>query len=90
MEQREPAKEITGMTETKSDRMAEVMRRDWDERARKDAYFYIASWRKDWDEASFSNPARRIISVSCHRRSIAFNLCPRAKPCWSSVAGPDA
>lgn len=29
------------------------MRRDWDERARKNAYFYIASWRKDWDEASF-------------------------------------
>ena len=29
------------------------MRRDWDERARRDAFFYIASWRKDWDEASF-------------------------------------
>jgi len=29
------------------------MRRDWDERARRDAFLYIASWRKDWDEASF-------------------------------------
>jgi ubiquinone/menaquinone biosynthesis C-methylase UbiE len=29
------------------------MRRDWDERARRDAFHYIASWRKDWDEASF-------------------------------------
>jgi ubiquinone/menaquinone biosynthesis C-methylase UbiE len=29
------------------------MRRDWDERARRDAFFYIASWRKDWDETSF-------------------------------------
>jgi len=29
------------------------MRRDWDERARTDAFQYIASWRKDWDEASF-------------------------------------
>jgi SAM-dependent methyltransferase len=32
---------------------AESMRRDWDKRARKDAFYYIASWRKDWDEASF-------------------------------------
>jgi SAM-dependent methyltransferase len=29
------------------------MRQDWDARARKDAFFYIASWRNDWDEASF-------------------------------------
>lgn len=31
----------------------EAMRRDWDERARKDAFYYIASWRKDWNEDSF-------------------------------------
>ncbi len=29
------------------------MRRDWDERARRNAFLYIASWRKDWNEASF-------------------------------------
>jgi ubiquinone/menaquinone biosynthesis C-methylase UbiE len=29
------------------------MRRDWDERARKNAFHYIASWRKDWDLPSF-------------------------------------
>lgn len=29
------------------------MRRDWDDRARRDAFLYIASWRKDWDAASF-------------------------------------
>lgn len=29
------------------------MRRDWDERARRNAFLYIASWRKDWEEASF-------------------------------------
>lgn len=33
----------------------ESMRRDWDARARKDAFFYIASWRKDWDVTSFLN-----------------------------------
>jgi ubiquinone/menaquinone biosynthesis C-methylase UbiE len=33
--------------------MAESMRRDWDERARKDAFYYIASWRKDWDLSGF-------------------------------------
>ena len=34
-------------------RAKDIMRRDWDERARRDAFLYIASWRKDWDEASF-------------------------------------
>ncbi len=29
------------------------MRRDWDERARKNAFHYIASWRKEWDLNSF-------------------------------------
>jgi ubiquinone/menaquinone biosynthesis C-methylase UbiE len=31
----------------------ESMRRDWDARAVKDAFFYIASWRKDWDVSEF-------------------------------------
>jgi SAM-dependent methyltransferase len=31
----------------------ETMRRDWDKRARRDAFLYIASWRKDWNEATF-------------------------------------
>ncbi|MGH9740602.1 MAG: class I SAM-dependent methyltransferase [Candidatus Acidiferrales bacterium] len=34
-------------------RVAQSMRRDWDDRARKDAYFYIASWKQEWDEESF-------------------------------------
>jgi SAM-dependent methyltransferase len=29
------------------------MRRDWDARARKNAFHYIASWRKEWDPESF-------------------------------------
>ncbi len=29
------------------------MRRDWDDRARKNAFHYIASWRKEWDLPSF-------------------------------------
>ncbi len=31
----------------------ELMRRDWDERAKKNAFHYIASWRKEWDLNSF-------------------------------------
>jgi SAM-dependent methyltransferase len=31
----------------------ECMRRDWDARAAKDAFYYIASWRKDWDVPGF-------------------------------------
>lgn len=33
--------------------VAEMMRREWDERARKNSYHYIASWKKDWDINSF-------------------------------------
>ena len=33
--------------------LAESMRQDWDARARKNAFFYIASWRKDWDVDDF-------------------------------------
>ena len=33
--------------------LKDMMRRDWDERARHNAYHYIASWRKDWDESTF-------------------------------------
>ena len=29
------------------------MRRDWNERARQDAFLYIASWRHDWTEQEF-------------------------------------
>jgi hypothetical protein len=30
-----------------------AMRRDWDDRARTNAFHYIASWRKEWDLDSF-------------------------------------
>ena len=33
--------------------VADSMREDWNERARQNAFHYIASWRKDWDEESF-------------------------------------
>ena len=33
--------------------LAESMRQDWDARAQKDAFFYIASWRKDWGVGDF-------------------------------------
>jgi SAM-dependent methyltransferase len=31
----------------------DLMRQDWDDRARKDAFHYIASWRRDWSPDSF-------------------------------------
>ena len=55
------------------------MRRDWDERARKNPYFYIASWRKDWDEESFFSSGqedyRRLVSPVLERHEFA----PRGK-----------
>lgn len=33
--------------------VTEMMRRDWDERARRNAFHYIASWKQKWDLQSF-------------------------------------
>lgn len=33
--------------------VTEMMRRDWDERARRNAFHYIASWKQEWDVESF-------------------------------------
>ena len=33
--------------------VTKIMSRDWDARARKNAFHYIASWRKEWDLGSF-------------------------------------
>ena len=45
---RPPAREGRLKTTT-----TDLMRQDWDERARKDAFHYIASWRKDWNPETF-------------------------------------
>ena len=37
--------------EPKIAQQADTMRDDWNERARQNAFLYIASWRKDWNEA---------------------------------------
>lgn len=42
----------TGMDTLKMN-SADLMRQDWDQRARDDAFHYIASWRKDWTPESF-------------------------------------
>ncbi|HET9995277.1 MAG TPA: class I SAM-dependent methyltransferase [Candidatus Acidoferrum sp.] len=34
-------------------KVIDSMRRDWNERARKDAFLYIASWRHNWNEETF-------------------------------------
>lgn len=34
-------------------KLAESMREEWNKRAKENAFFYIASWRRDWDEKSF-------------------------------------
>jgi SAM-dependent methyltransferase len=33
--------------------IGKVMRQDWDERAKKDAFYYIATWKEDWDPEQF-------------------------------------
>jgi len=34
-------------------KLTDGMRQDWDTRARKNAFYYIASWRENWSEDSF-------------------------------------
>jgi len=33
--------------------IGKVMRQDWDERAKKDAFYYIATWKEGWDPKEF-------------------------------------
>jgi SAM-dependent methyltransferase len=60
-------------------KLVESMRRDWDQRARKDAYFYIASWRKEWNETSFFQSGeedyQRLVAPVLER----FHFSPRGK-----------
>lgn len=50
---------------------ADSMRKDWDERARKNAFFYIASWKHEWDLASFFQSGEedyeRLVAPVLHR-----------------------
>jgi ubiquinone/menaquinone biosynthesis C-methylase UbiE len=53
--------------------LTESMRQDWDDRARKDAFHYIASWREDWDEQSFfqsgEDDYQRLVAPILDRRA---------------------
>ena len=53
------------------------MQRDWEARARKDAFHYIASWKKGWDAESFlasgEDDYRRMIAPVLQRWGIALD-----------------
>src|SRR6267154_6879879 len=42
------------------------MRRDWNERARHNAFLYIASWRHDWTEESFFTSGEADVQRTVH------------------------
>lgn len=54
---------------------AHSMQQDWDERARKDPFFYIASWRKDWNEEAFFESGEqdyeRLVAGTLDRRGFS-------------------
>ena len=60
-----------------SPQWTELMRRDWDERARKDAFHYIASWKKDWNVESFlasgEEDFQALVAPALQRCGIAEN-----------------
>ena len=51
------------------------MRRDWNERARKDAFLYIASWRDHWDEETFfasgESDYRRLVEPALSKLAVS-------------------
>jgi ubiquinone/menaquinone biosynthesis C-methylase UbiE len=55
------------------------MRRDWDERARRDAFRYIASWRKNWDEKSFFESGEQDYLRLVHPILEKFRFDPASK-----------
>ncbi len=61
----------------------DLMRQDWDERARKDAFHYIASWRKDWTPESFlqSGEEDRVLK-SGGMFLFQFNSVPKMTMNW--------
>jgi ubiquinone/menaquinone biosynthesis C-methylase UbiE len=56
----------------------ETMRRDWDERAKKNAFHYIASWRKEWDLNSF---------LSSGEQDYLRFVCPMLNRCKIATFG---
>jgi len=55
-------------------RLAEAMRRDWNERAKRNAFHYIASWQKDWDLQEFlksgEDDVQRLVLPALQRNGI--------------------
>jgi SAM-dependent methyltransferase len=58
--------------------VAKAMRKDWDARARKNAFHYIASWRREWDHDSF---------LSSGEEDFARLVAPALQRCGLAVAG---
>jgi SAM-dependent methyltransferase len=54
------------------------MRQDWDARARKNAFHYIASWRREWDKESF---------LSSGEEDFARLVTPALSRCGLPTAG---
>ena len=58
--------------------VSEMMRRDWDDRARRDAFHYIASWKQDWSIESF---------LASGEKDYATLVSPVLERCGISVNG---
>lgn len=59
--------------------ITDAMKRDWEERARKNAFHYIASWRKDWDPSSFFDSGEEDYHRLVAPVLTAMNFTPRDK-----------
>jgi SAM-dependent methyltransferase len=54
------------------------MRRDWDQRARENARFYVATGRQDWTDADFFESGRRTVTEEILTDMI--NICQGKEP----------
>jgi SAM-dependent methyltransferase len=55
------------------------MRQEWDARARKDAFYYIASWRKDWEVPAFLNSGEEDYECLVRPTLDRFDFSPAGK-----------
>ena len=54
------------------------MRRDWDDRARENAKYYVATGREDWTEEDFYRSGE--IAVEQHVQNDLRNICQGKRP----------
>ncbi|HYP14326.1 MAG TPA: class I SAM-dependent methyltransferase [Bryobacteraceae bacterium] len=69
--------------------VSERMRREWNERAREDAHFYVAFGRREQDDEEFFETAREIfVSLETELKRLDTSIRPRSRRALEIGCGP--